>query len=269
MPRSAPRRWRRPIRCACTTRPIIHYHRLELDAALDCAGRGAAHRPEPARRAFRSRRGAAAARRLGGGLGGIRMALPHRRCLTADATDRQAAMGRREAARSNPAARGRPGLWRRDPVRALHPLGGRTLPRHRDRLQRRDARHCCGRSRRPHGSSFAGRTHRTYAAFCPLSGLPRLAGTRIDNVPAPIPYLRADPARVALWAQRLDGLVPAWLPARRRDLGRAPDTQQRSQPLGAAGGFSAAGRHRRGSRCWRCRRDRRPTRPARIMAARR
>ncbi|HEX4173017.1 MAG TPA: tetratricopeptide repeat-containing glycosyltransferase family protein [Acetobacteraceae bacterium] len=47
-----------------------------------------------------------------------------------------------------------------------------------------------------------------YAAFCPMSGLPRLAGTRIDTVPAPIPYLRADPTRVAHWAERLDGLVP-------------------------------------------------------------
>lgn len=47
-----------------------------------------------------------------------------------------------------------------------------------------------------------------YAAFCPLSGLPRLAGTRIDNVPAPVPYLRADPARVARWADRLERLVP-------------------------------------------------------------
>jgi hypothetical protein len=47
-----------------------------------------------------------------------------------------------------------------------------------------------------------------YAAFCALSGLPRLAGTRVENVPAPIPYLHADPARVAQWAVRLDGLVP-------------------------------------------------------------
>jgi hypothetical protein len=47
-----------------------------------------------------------------------------------------------------------------------------------------------------------------FAAYCPLSGLPRLAGTRIDSVPAPIPYLRADPARSARWAERLDGLVP-------------------------------------------------------------
>jgi hypothetical protein len=47
-----------------------------------------------------------------------------------------------------------------------------------------------------------------YAAFEALSGLPRQAGTRVEYVPAPIPYLRADPARVALWKQRLDGLVP-------------------------------------------------------------
>jgi hypothetical protein len=48
-----------------------------------------------------------------------------------------------------------------------------------------------------------------YAAFCPLSGLPRLHGTRVENVPAPIPYLRANPARVSAWAERLGRLVPA------------------------------------------------------------
>ena len=48
-----------------------------------------------------------------------------------------------------------------------------------------------------------------YAAFAALTGLPRLAGTRLDSVPAPIPYLRADPVRIALWKQRLDALVPA------------------------------------------------------------
>jgi hypothetical protein len=47
-----------------------------------------------------------------------------------------------------------------------------------------------------------------YAAFCPLSGLPRLAGTRIKTVPAPVPYLRSDPARSAQWAERMDGLIP-------------------------------------------------------------
>ncbi len=39
----------------------------------------------------------------------------------------------------------------------------------------------------------------------------RLAGTRVDNVPAPVPYLHAEPARAACWAARLDRLVPAGL----------------------------------------------------------
>ena len=47
-----------------------------------------------------------------------------------------------------------------------------------------------------------------YRAYCPLSGLPRLHGTRLDTVPAPVPYLRADPGRAAAWRHRLDGLVP-------------------------------------------------------------
>jgi tetratricopeptide (TPR) repeat protein len=48
-----------------------------------------------------------------------------------------------------------------------------------------------------------------FAAYCPLSGLPRLAGTRLETIPAnPIPYLRADPAKVAAWSDRLATLVP-------------------------------------------------------------
>jgi hypothetical protein len=47
-----------------------------------------------------------------------------------------------------------------------------------------------------------------FKAFMPLSGLPRLHGTRVDNVPAPIPYLHADPARVASWTERLRRLAP-------------------------------------------------------------
>ncbi|MGD0108579.1 MAG: tetratricopeptide repeat protein, partial [Rhodopila sp.] len=47
-----------------------------------------------------------------------------------------------------------------------------------------------------------------YKAFCALSGLPRLHRTRLDNVPAVIPYLRADPSRVAAWAERLGRLAP-------------------------------------------------------------
>ncbi|HJU15191.1 MAG TPA: tetratricopeptide repeat-containing glycosyltransferase family protein [Stellaceae bacterium] len=47
-----------------------------------------------------------------------------------------------------------------------------------------------------------------FAAFCPLSGLPRLAGTRLATIPADIPYLRADPRKGALWAERIAALAP-------------------------------------------------------------
>ncbi len=47
-----------------------------------------------------------------------------------------------------------------------------------------------------------------YRAFAALSGLPRLHGTRIDNTPASIPYLRADPNKIAAWKNRLDRLTP-------------------------------------------------------------
>jgi tetratricopeptide (TPR) repeat protein len=47
-----------------------------------------------------------------------------------------------------------------------------------------------------------------YTAYCPLSGLPRLAGTRLDTIPAEIPYVRADPAKSAVWAERLSALLP-------------------------------------------------------------
>jgi len=47
-----------------------------------------------------------------------------------------------------------------------------------------------------------------FAAWLPLSGLPRLAATRLDNIPAEIPYLRADPTKAAMWEERLAALSP-------------------------------------------------------------
>jgi hypothetical protein len=47
-----------------------------------------------------------------------------------------------------------------------------------------------------------------WAAYVPLSGLPRLAGTRIDSIPATCPYLRADPDLATSWSARLDRLLP-------------------------------------------------------------
>ncbi len=48
-----------------------------------------------------------------------------------------------------------------------------------------------------------------YAAFCPFSGLPRLAGTNAGNIPAEIPYVRPDPARVQAMRAWLDPHTPA------------------------------------------------------------
>ena len=39
---------------------------------------------------------------------------------------------------------------------------------------------------------------------CPLMSLPRIFGTRLDTIPAEMPYLRSDPAAVAAWRDRLD-----------------------------------------------------------------
>jgi len=48
-----------------------------------------------------------------------------------------------------------------------------------------------------------------FSAYCPLSGLPRLCGTTLETIPAPIPYLHADRQKAAVWSERLSGLVPA------------------------------------------------------------
>jgi Flp pilus assembly protein TadD len=47
-----------------------------------------------------------------------------------------------------------------------------------------------------------------FDAYCPLSGLPRLLGTDLHTIPAPVPYVRPDPARVNYWRARLEELIP-------------------------------------------------------------
>jgi hypothetical protein len=47
-----------------------------------------------------------------------------------------------------------------------------------------------------------------YDCYIPMSGLPRLAGMTLATIPAPVPYLRADPARVAHWSAVVDQLAP-------------------------------------------------------------
>ncbi len=83
-----------------------------------------------------------------------------------------------------------------------------------------------------------------HAAHCRLSSLPYLFRTQMDSIPAQIPYLKVDPARVAHWRSRLDGILPAG----RKRIGLAwtgrpthPNDRRRSVPLSMLAPVAAAG----------------------------
>ena len=81
-----------------------------------------------------------------------------------------------------------------------------------------------------------------FAAWCPLASLPRLAATRLESIPAPVPYLRADPSRIERWDRRLAQLAPPGM--RRIGLvwaGRPEHTndRKRSLPLAALAPLAA------------------------------
>ena len=44
-----------------------------------------------------------------------------------------------------------------------------------------------------------------FDATLAISSLPRACATRLETIPAPVPYLRAEAGRVALWRGRMDG----------------------------------------------------------------
>jgi tetratricopeptide (TPR) repeat protein len=46
-----------------------------------------------------------------------------------------------------------------------------------------------------------------FVAYCPFSGLPRLHGTTLENIPHDNPYLYAEPERTAIWRARLEQLL--------------------------------------------------------------
>lgn len=50
-----------------------------------------------------------------------------------------------------------------------------------------------------------------FAAWIPLTGLPRLAGTTLETIPADVPYLGAPGDKAARWAARVAALTPKGL----------------------------------------------------------
>jgi hypothetical protein len=50
-----------------------------------------------------------------------------------------------------------------------------------------------------------------HAVHCRLSSLPHIFNTTPDTIPAKVPYLHAEPARVAHWRERLDTMLPRGL----------------------------------------------------------
>ncbi len=83
-----------------------------------------------------------------------------------------------------------------------------------------------------------------HAAHVRLSSLPYLFRTQLDSIPAPVPYLKADPARIAHWRERLDTTLPAGV----KRIGLAwtgrpthPNDRRRSMPLEALAGLTDVG----------------------------
>jgi Tfp pilus assembly protein PilF len=83
-----------------------------------------------------------------------------------------------------------------------------------------------------------------HAAHCRLSSVPGLLHTVLDTIPASVPYLFADPARIAAWRERLDARLPGGV----RRVGLAwtgrpthPNDRRRSMPLARLAPIAAAG----------------------------
>jgi Glycosyltransferase family 9 (heptosyltransferase) len=85
-----------------------------------------------------------------------------------------------------------------------------------------------------------------HAAYCRLSSLPGLFHTTQNTIPADIPYLVPDPARVAAWADRLSAQLPSGV----KRVGLAwtgrpthPNDRRRSVPLSRLAPLAAVHGH--------------------------
>ena len=85
-----------------------------------------------------------------------------------------------------------------------------------------------------------------HAAHCRLSSLPYLFRTQLDSIPGGIPYLKADPARIATLARAAGGDAAGRGEAHRPGLDRPPDASERPAAVAAAGGAGVLRRGRAG-----------------------
>jgi Tfp pilus assembly protein PilF len=83
-----------------------------------------------------------------------------------------------------------------------------------------------------------------HAVHCRLSSLPYLFHTSLDSIPSGIPYLKAEPGRVAYWRERLDASLPRGV----RRIGLAwtgrpthPNDRRRSMALAQLAALGSAG----------------------------
>jgi cytochrome c-type biogenesis protein CcmH/NrfG len=83
-----------------------------------------------------------------------------------------------------------------------------------------------------------------HAVHCRLSSLPYLFHTTLDSIPSGIPYIKADPGRIAYWRERLDASVPRGL----KRIGLAwtgrpthPNDRRRSMALAQLAALGSAG----------------------------
>ena len=116
--------------------------------------------------------------------------------------------------RRHAAADRRPGLWRRHPVRPLHPLGGGALPRYRRRLQCRDAHG--DRAARRRSALLFDRWERRPDIRRLLRRCPACRGWPAPDsttIPAPTPVPARRPARAAHGPSGWQRLAPRRLSA--------------------------------------------------------
>jgi hypothetical protein len=85
----------------------------------------------------------------------------------------------------------------------------------------------------------------SHAAHCRLSSVPHLVHTTLETIPAQVPYLFADPTRIAAWRRKLDDMLPRDM----RRIGLAwtgrpthPNDRRRSISLARLAPLAAAGR---------------------------